>query len=359
MGFVYLNADINVKYTNNSDFETLKTLKINGKNYFSINQLDKILLAKINEDIIDQRISIQIYNETLIFLLESSYVQFQNKIYNFKYPIIFKDANYFLPSIFATNILTKFFPDKINYKNKSLTVSLLYDNRIKLIVLDPGHGGKDPGAISYSKKIFEKTIALIIAKKVKKLIDESDLDVKVVLTRTEDKFVSLKERTTLANDIKADIFVSIHCNANRSSKAHGAEVYYLSTAKTSEARAVAAFENSVVEKYEGGAEALKKYDDVSLILADMSQTEHLQESYELADELEENIVSKTAFYKRGVKQANFYVMRGAFMPAVLVEAGFLSNPEEEIKLKDPIYQDKIAKAIFESLKFFKSKFDKM
>jgi N-acetylmuramoyl-L-alanine amidase len=122
---------------------------------------------------------------------------------------------------------------------------------------------------------------------------------------------------------------------------------------------VEALENSVVEKYEGGIQAVKRYDDLSFILADMSQNEHLQESYQLADILEQEITKETNFYMRGVKQANFYVMRGAFMPAVLIETGFLSNPEEEKLLNSEEYQNKIAKAIAESLIYFKKQFDKM
>ncbi len=352
-------ADIIVEYTDNTPQEIIKTTQIEGKTYFNIAELNKVFQAKISSDIIDQRLTLQIYNQTIIFLIHSDYLTINNKIYQLSSEIKILNGNYYLPATILKNIFSVVLSDKIQTKGNNIIASPPFENIIKTIILDPGHGGKDPGAIGSSGKIYEKDITLKIALKVKKILEKKLSGINVILTRETDKFVSLKDRTTLANNRKADVFVSIHCNANRNHKARGTEVYYLSTAKTNEDRAVEALENSVVEKYEGGIQAVKRYDDLSFILADMSQNEHLQESYQLADILEQEITKETNFYMRGVKQANFYVMRGAFMPAVLIETGFLSNPEEEKLLNSEEYQNKIAKAIAESLIYFKKQFDKM
>ncbi len=357
LSFVLINANIIVDYSNKMPREMIKTIELNNIEYFPVSELDKVFQAKISVDYFDQRLTLQFYNETLIILLESSYLLHKNDIYNFKYPIVLKDGKFYLPSYFLYNLLPIIFPHDIILNDKNILATPPFDNSIKTIIIDPGHGGKDPGAIGISGKIFEKDITLKIAKKVKKYLEKELPDVKVVLTRDTDRFVSLQDRTSLANRLQADVFVSIHCNANRNHNARGTEVYYLSTAKTNEARAVEALENSVVEKYEGGLQAVKKYDDLAFILADMSQNEHLQESYNLSDILEEELTKATGFYKRGVKQANFYVMRGAFMPAVLVETGFLSNENEEKLLNSEEYQDKIAKAIVKSIIYFKKKHD--
>ncbi|RLC52252.1 MAG: N-acetylmuramoyl-L-alanine amidase, partial [Candidatus Cloacimonadota bacterium] len=314
--------------------------------------------AKISEDLLDSRLKVNLYNEQIIFLLDSSYLQFRGEIYDFHFPLEIRNGTYYLPLEFLTQTLPVLLPDKISYISGIITAEAPEDTSVKTIVLDPGHGGKDPGAIGYSKKNFEKDIVLSVAKKLKKLL-ENNLSVQVLLTREDDRFVSLYERTNFANRMKADLFISIHCNAHRKNNVIGTEVYYLSTAKTDEARAVEALENSVVFEYEGGEEAVKKYDDLAFILADMAQNENLEESYKFALNVENKIIGSCHSRDRGVKQANFYVLRGTFMPSVLIELGFITNKEEEKKLINSDYQDKLAKAIFKSIKEFKNRYDRM
>jgi N-acetylmuramoyl-L-alanine amidase len=283
---------------------------------------------------------------------------FKGKQYNFTYSIVQKDGNYYLPVKFLLNVLPEIIGSKINVKERKIIAANPIDNRLRTIVLDPGHGGKDPGAIGFSKTNFEKNVVLILAKKLKKKL-EAQLDVNVLLTRDKDEFVSLQQRTQFANSANADLFISIHCNAHRNNKVDGIEVYYLSTAKTDDARAVEALENQVVYDYEGGEEAVQRYDDLAFILADMAQSEHLEESYQLGMKLQSTLVASTQAYNRGVKQANFYVLRGAFMPAVLLEMGFLSNKTEEKKLIKTSYQDQLVEAMFQGIKDFKFKYDQM
>ncbi len=358
MFFVTLSADVNIEYKSGLAPEIIKTSRFDDVEYFNVNEMNKVFKATLQEDILDMRLHINLYNEQLIILLDSSYLQYKGKQYNFRYPLVRKDEKYYLPVDFLDKILPLILKDYITYKNDKLVVVNPSDNRLRTIVIDPGHGGKDPGAIGYSKKNYEKNLVLEIAKKLQKKLTDN-LNVDVILTRSKDEFVSLQQRTQFANSQSADLFISIHGNAHRSSDVNGVEIYYLSTAKTDEARAVEAMENQVVYDYEGGAEAVKKYDDLAFILADMAQSEHLEESFQLGTKLQSTLISATNARNRGVKQANFYVLRGAFMPAVLLELGFLSNKEEEKKLISPSYQEKLVNALYLGIKDFKYKYDQM
>jgi len=353
-----LICNITIEYSSHLSPEIINTVDIDGIDYFNVFQLNKAFKAFIKEDVIDHRLRVNLYNSQLIFLMESSFLSSNGDIYNFRYPLVQKEEKLMLPAIFITEVLPVLFPEKITAGKNKLLADDPVDNTIHKIVLDPGHGGKDPGAVGYTKKNYEKTIALDIALKLKERL-EKDLDVEVILTRDKDEFVSLQERTEIANSNGADLFVSIHINAHNSSKAHGIEVYYLSTAKTDEARAVEALENSVVYDYEGGEEAVKKYDDLAFILADMAQNEHLEESYQQSVKLQNYLVDETGAYDRGVKQANFYVLRGAFMPAVLLELGYITNKEEEKKLVKSNYQNTLIDAIFKGIRDFKYKYDNL
>ncbi len=356
IAFGFLKADIKVEYKIGMTPEVIHTEILEGTEYFNVYELNKAFKAYIIADPMDQRIRINMYDQQLIVLLESSYVQERGDIYNFIYPVIMKDEKYMLPKLFLSETLPMIFPGKMDYSKGKFLVDLPTDNTIKRIVIDPGHGGKDPGAVGFSKKNYEKDVVLDIAIKLKTKL-EKNLDVTVILTRSEDEFVSLQERTKMANQENADLFISLHCNAHRSSKVRGIEIYYLSTAKTDEARAVEALENSVVYDYEGGESAVKQYDDLAFILADMTQNEHLLESSELGFKLQQNTIAASQAKNRGVKQANFYVLRGAYMPAVLLELGFISNKEEEKKLINSGYQEKLVQAIFQGVSDFKFKYD--
>jgi N-acetylmuramoyl-L-alanine amidase len=228
-----------------------------------------------------------------------------------------------------SNVVLKFFPLPIKV--------------IKTVILDPGHGGVDPGAVG-RKHLQEKEVNLGIAKALKKKLENFGL--KVILTRSDDRFVALSERTRFTNEQKADLFISIHCNSsNDSKKANGFETYFLSEAKTDWERAVLARENGSLQYEKGDVDSLTQ-NDISLILADLSQNENLKESYALALEIQTAGVNILKDVDRGVKQAGFYVLRTSFMPSVLVECGFLSNSAEEKKLNTGKYRENIAQAIF-------------
>jgi len=216
----------------------------------------------------------------------------------------------------------------------------------RLIVIDPGHGGEDPGAVGkYGTK--EKDINLKISLLVKqKLIEEG---FNVLLTREEDVFIPLVKRTDFANKNNADIFISIHCNASEkpSGTDYGFEVYFLSEKATDpDAVATERLENEVI-KFEKPTEELTK---LQRILWSMIVNEFINESAKLCSIIGKEVTSRTKQNYRGVKQAGFYVLRGAQMPAVLVECGFISNPNEELKLAQTDFQNLIADGIVSAIK---------
>ena len=229
---------------------------------------------------------------------------------------------------------------------------------LRTIVLDAGHGGPDSGAVGPAG-LQEKELVLDVTRRVARKLQDS-ADVKVLLSRDSDHFVTLKDRTSFANREKADLFVSIHANAHRLAASEGVEVYFLSSEATdSAARQVAATENSVVqlEKPATGRGGGRSADIVKTILWDLAQSEFQAESSRLAETMLDTVTQALRIPNRGVKQAGFYVLGGAAMPAVLVEIGFVTNPREEKRLKDSRYRDEIARAIAGGLADYKRTWD--
>jgi N-acetylmuramoyl-L-alanine amidase len=222
------------------------------------------------------------------------------------------------------------------------------------IVIDPGHGGHDAGAVGPSG-LQEKELSLDIARRVAALLQE-ELGVRVVLTRGRDQFVGLRERTALANRERADLFVSIHVNAAPDDAATGTETYFLSNEATDgAARRAAAYENRLIAAdtgTRGGAP-----DVLRSILWDLAQSDFQQESSRVAEALQNSLDRALRRPSRGVKQAPFYVLGGAAMPAVLVEIGFISNPQEEQRLRDDGYRDRIARALAAGVAAYKRSYD--
>ncbi|MFQ5865333.1 MAG: N-acetylmuramoyl-L-alanine amidase [bacterium] len=226
--------------------------------------------------------------------------------------------------------------------------------RIDKVVIDPGHGGRDPGAIG-ARGVYEKDVVLAIAKRLKKLL-EKKLKLEVVMTRETDKFVPLKDRTQLANKVNGKLFISIHANSNRSPRLRGATTYFLGPAKSEEALEVARRENAVI-RYENDVQDYAHLSDENFILAHMAQNDYNKESQDLAAMVQQELKKRSGIQDRGVKQAGYYVLVGASMPNVLVETAFISNRKEERLLKSASFQKKVAQGIYESVKKFKQKYE--
>lgn len=223
------------------------------------------------------------------------------------------------------------------------------------IVIDAGHGGKDPGAVGKGG-LLEKTITLDVAKKLGRMI-EREMGVNVVYTRQEDVFIPLWKRTKIANDSGGKVFLSIHVNASPSSRsAKGFETFLLRPGKTKDAIDVAARENGVIQLEEKNHE-YKESSNENLILATMAQSSFMKESEFLAAEIQRQLDRVLSTPNRGVKQAGFHVLVGASMPNVLIELGFISNREEAKLLGRSSYRRKMARAIFDALVNFKDKYE--
>ena len=231
----------------------------------------------------------------------------------------------------------------------------------RLIVVDAGHGGPDPGMrgpIGGGPRIVEKDVTLAVARLLAQELRNSGVD--VLMTRTTDTLIALSDRGRIANRNKGDLFVSVHVNATGSRSASGArergyETYFLAEAKTEEASRVERMENEAV-KFETGANA-PKGDPLSFIINDMAQNEHLRESNDLAETIQDGFRTFHPGKDRGVQQANFAVLRGSFMPAVLVEIGFGTNPSEAAYLLDYSNQRQIAASIARSVMEYISHYD--
>jgi N-acetylmuramoyl-L-alanine amidase len=216
---------------------------------------------------------------------------------------------------------------------------------IRTIVVDPGHGGGDTGAIGPSGAV-EKDLTMMLARTLTSRL-ERRLPVKVVLTRSEDAELPLDTRSALANQQKADLFLSLHINSVQDPKAHGAETYFLSMEASDEhAARAAAEENRLVQD--------DPLYDLQLILWDLAQSHHLVESQKVASLIQDELNQELELANRGVKQAPFRVLMGASMPAVLIELGFLSNPEEEARLQDPSYRSQLVDALVRAIIRYKA-----
>ncbi|MEO6192831.1 MAG: N-acetylmuramoyl-L-alanine amidase [Thermoanaerobaculia bacterium] len=228
---------------------------------------------------------------------------------------------------------------------------------IHLIVIDPGHGGAESGAVGPGG-VMEKDLTLEFARELAGKLGR--LGVQTLLTRNEDVTVPHDARPALANQNRADLFISIHLNSSLGAGAHGTETYFLSPQATDARAARAAAAENATPPAAGatatapGAGAAAEQEDVDLILWDLAQSHHLSESQRLANLIQGELNTALQLKDRGVKQAPFRVLKGATMPAVLVELGFISNPEEEKKLQDPAYRDQLLDSLVTAIARYRS-----
>ncbi len=240
----------------------------------------------------------------------------------------------------------------------TITCDAQQDMAFKTVVIDAGHGGKDPGAIGKTAK--EKDIVLNVALKLGKYIEENMKDVKVVYTRKKDVFVPLNKRAEIANKNKADLFVSIHANAISTPKIYGAETFVLGLHRSKENLEVAKLENSVIvleDDYTTTYEGFDPNSSESYIIFELMQNIHIDQSIYMASLVQKQFKERVGRRDRGVKQAGFLVLRQATMPSVLVELGFLTNQTEEKFIASEQGQSYMASAIFRAIRDYKNEFD--
>lgn len=231
---------------------------------------------------------------------------------------------------------------------------------LKTIVIDPGHGGKDPGAIGKKLKTMEKTVVLKVSLLLGEMIKKDFPEIKVIYTRDTDEFIGLASRAKIANKAGADFFLSIHANSVEAPSASGFESWVLGLHRTKAALEVAKKENSAIlmeDDHNQTYEEFNPEDPDAYIALSMRQNAFLDQSLVFADLLQKDCTKKLGIKNRGVKQAGFMVLYRATMPAVLVELGFLSHPTEEKMLTSKEGQLKLAKHLYDGFKKYKSHYD--
>ncbi len=278
-----------------------------------------------------------------------------NQKYVSKQVFVDSTTNSVIVALYSSADVQKIFSEELKKKLEAEKKNWKLD----VIVIDPGHGGKDPGTIGVHGT-EEKNVALAIGLDLKNDLHRVLPKVKVVMTRDKDVFVPLDERGQIANEAGGKLFISLHCNSmpHKPSSMHGIETYFLRPGKTGEAIRIAAQENAAI-KYENDYEKkYQSYDADNMILTAMAHSAYVKYSERLAQLIEDNVSAVASVADNGVSQAGFYVLIGASMPAVLVETGYLSNVREERYLKSKKGQQAIAKGITRAIVKFKAEYEK-
>lgn len=327
-----------------------QAVKIEGKSYIPLTIIAGYYQARCEWDPIARRADLIKENKTFAFYVGMDYAAINGKPERLTSPVVFYEGGVAIPADFAIEEMGKVLgpPQVTGGIKPPVTQKYL----VRKVVIDPGHGGNDPGAIGRTG-LKEKDVVLDIAKRVKEQLNENGVE--VVLTRDRDRFIPLEKRSQIANEKDVDFFVSVHANSARIKGARGFEVYYLSDAVDDNARAVEAAENSFLKF--GDSSFQRRNTDLEATIWDLVYTENREESIELAKYIAKAVDASTSLHNRGIKSARFYVLRGAQMPAVLVEVGFISNPAEEKNLKDPSYRQAVASAVAKGILNYKNVYE--
>jgi len=245
------------------------------------------------------------------------------------------------PTVTEMQALARQMEDRVD-----VSISAQAGLKVRRVVIDAGHGGHDTGAIGPTG-VQEKDITLKIARKVAARL-RKDLKMEVILTRDKDVYIALEERTRIANDAHADLFISIHCNSNPNRRIYGVETYYLNLTDDNYAMRLAARENK---------SSARTVSDLQFILADLAMKSNVDDSVRLSKLVQANVVGELregfgGVKDLGVKHALFYVLIGAKMPAILVETSFVSNKMEEQRLNSSKYQDTISDGVVQGVRHF-------
>ena len=334
---------------------------IQNQNFFSINDFIKITNSKnfINDK--TEKIIFYIDDKKIKITNQMAFIMIDDNLFQLSSKVVKQNNSYYVPTDSFLKIVNNLSNNiSISRSANGISLSSLPDTnvkavkvdirsereawRFKTIVIDAGHGGKDPGAVGY-RGTKEKDIALDVAKRLEKKLSKN-MKVKIVMTRDEDIFLRLSERTKIANENSGSLFISIHTNAAEDRRASGFETFLIGQNKNEAAVRVAARENAVLE-LEGSTG--KKLTNEDLIKATIAQSAFASKSELFASLVQKEIKKRVQSKDRGVKQAGFYVLMGASMPNVLVELGFISNPSEEKKLRSPQYRDQLATAIYRAV----------
>ena len=357
---IFAKTDSKLKvFENNVLIGEIKTIQ--NKKLFSVNDFIEITKSKKFINNKTQKVVFYVDNKKIKISNEVTFIEIEDNLFQLSSKVINQNDNYYMPTESFFGIIQNLsISPSIKYTNDEIrltpisglkktikTVDLRSEKKkweFKTIVIDAGHGGKDPGAIGY-RGTKEKDIALDVAKRLEKKLSKN-MNVKIIMTRDEDVFLRLSERTKIANESNGNLFISIHTNAAEDRRASGFETFLIGPNKNEAAVRVAARENAVLE-LEGTTG--KKLTNEDLIQATIAQSAFASKSEQFASMVQKEIKKRVQSKDRGVKQAGFYVLMGASMPNVLVELGFISNPTEEKKLRSHQYRDQLATAIYRAV----------
>lgn len=364
---------------------TLPIIVSANRKYVSLYDLNATFPVETTYDLILQRGKLYHESHVAVYKAGHAYMLIDGRLCRDEYPVIRLKGDILIPVFLAGNLISSFYPSvelkekgrafaiqKRTYKKSEISKKTDKAARkpaepISFIIIDPGHGGKDPGAICPFRRIKgglqEKKITLKIALRVEKMLKKKVSHIPIYLTRRSDRFIELSRRTDIANSKlrknKNGVFVSIHVNASVSSRVTGFETFFLSQNPSNEdARNTAALENNVIV-LENGKHKKRKYGDIEYIEARMITTQIQIESSMLANCIQHSLASGIKKSKSlGVKKADFFVLRGSLMPAVLVEVGFITNTSESSRLKTSRYQKLLASRIAEGIVKFIGKYNR-
>ena len=335
---------------------------IQNKTYFSVNDFIEKTNSKKFINNKTQKVIFYVDDKKIKISNQITFIEIDDNLFQLSSKVVNENGNYYIPTESFFGIIKNLYnSSSIKYVNNEirLTSNSGYKKTVKTpvdlgnekekwefktIVIDAGHGGKDPGAVGY-RGTKEKDIALDVAKRLEKKLSKN-MNVKIIMTREEDIFLRLSERTKIANESNGNLFISIHTNAAEDRRASGFETFLIGPNKNEAAVRVAARENAVLE-LEG--KTGKNLTNEDLIQATIAQSAFASKSEQFASMVQKEIKKRVQSKDRGVKQAGFYVLMGASMPNVLVELGFISNPSEEKKLRSPQYRDQLATAIYRAV----------
>ena len=357
---LFSNTDTKIKFFENNEFVG-EINTIQNKQLFSINDFINITDSKSFINSKTEKIIFYVDDKKIKITNQIAFIVINDNLYQLSSKVVKQNNNYYVPTEsflsiinnLSTSISLTFKTNQINLSKlielpkKTVKIDLKSEKEkweFKTIVIDAGHGGKDPGAVGY-RGTKEKDIALDVAKRLEKKLTKN-MDIKVVMTRDEDVFLRLSERTKIANENNGSLFISIHTNAAEDRRASGFETFLIGLNKNEYAAKVAARENAVLELEGKSGQELTGED---LIQATIAQAAFASSSETFADMVQKEIKKRVQSRDRGVKQAGFVVLARASMPNVLVELGFISNPAEEKKLRSPQYRDQLATAIYRAV----------
>lgn len=334
----------------NKDINVFPT-SVKGVAFFPLMQICEANGVSYAWDSITYRVRLYKKGQQLTFMVNEPIIDLNGKIQGISHPVCMINGAVMVPR----SVLDLPWWGMTKKQEPEVAVRKPETKRflIQTIMLDPGHGGKDQGAIGRNG-LKEKDLVLSVCHELKNELAKRDIS--VLLTRDQDTYLSLSDRVKLTNQTNADLFISIHANGHRSNRAHGFEVYYLSDKVSDATRAVEMIENTNGDKRVEGILPAKYTNNPTLW--DIALSEHRREAGELARKINSSVEGEKIIRNRGVKGSQFFVLRWVDKPSILIELGFLTNNNEESNLKNPVYKRKIIQALVRGILEYKKQYEK-